>query len=119
LATPSVVDESEIVVEIADTQEERTQGLSGRASLPQDHVLLFVFPQKDYWGIWMKDMKFPIDIMWLDENYRVVDMKVGAIPESYPEAFRPQSPALYVVEANVEFINTNRVAKGDILELQK
>src|SRR3989344_8800209 len=49
-------------IEVADTDPERVQGLSGRDGLEDNEGLLFVFGREDYYGIWMKDMNFPIDI---------------------------------------------------------
>ena len=57
-----------IAVAIADTLEKRTQGLSGRESLSANEGLLFVFSTSGAYGIWMKDMRFPIDIIWISEK---------------------------------------------------
>ncbi|MBX4198550.1 DUF192 domain-containing protein [Candidatus Parcubacteria bacterium] len=104
-------------LELADTAEERTLGLSGRTSLPQDTGLLFIFEEAGRWGFWMKDMHFSIDIIWLDENYKVVGLKENAKPESYPETFMPQAPAKYVLETNVNFIKNNNIQYGTIMAL--
>ena len=84
--------------QVADSDDERARGLSGRPSLASNEALLVVFPYQDAWGIWMKDMLFPIDIVWADAEMRVIMVREGVAPETYPEAFRPSSPALYVVE---------------------
>ncbi len=55
----------EIKTEIADTEEERSKGLSGRTSLCSDCGMLFVFPQKENQNFWMKDMLFDLDIIWI------------------------------------------------------
>ena len=47
-------------------------GLMFRPSLPEDRGMLFVFGELDFHGIWMKNCRFPIDIVWLDEERRVV-----------------------------------------------
>jgi uncharacterized protein len=99
-------------LEIADTSAERVQGLSGRSSLPQDTGLLFVFDKPEMWGFWMKDMNFSIDIIWLDESYTVVGLKENATPESYPQTFKSEKPALYVLETNTGFIKTHRIKLG-------
>lgn len=84
--------------QVADTDESRMKGLSGRPSLAADEALLFVFPQASAWGIWMKDMLFSIDIVWADAEKRIVTVKENVSPETFPEAFYPSEPALYVVE---------------------
>jgi uncharacterized membrane protein (UPF0127 family) len=59
----------------AVTEEERIRGLSGTVPLASTSAMLFVFPADDKWGIWMKDMQYPIDVVWLDNRGSVVDMK--------------------------------------------
>jgi uncharacterized protein len=86
------------MAEVADTGALREQGLSGRASLPEGRGMLFVFDQDGSWGIWMKDMLFSIDIVWLDKEGRVAWMETNVSPETYPTAFYSESPARYVLE---------------------
>lgn len=85
-------------IRIADNERARTQGLSGTESLPADEALLFVFDSDGKWSIWMKDMNYPIDVVWLDEAKKVVDFTTNVPPESYPKVFTPKVPARYIVE---------------------
>lgn len=85
-------------VEIADEADERIKGLSGRESLGKDEGLLMVFPTPGYHGIWMKKMRFAIDVIWLDESGCVVNTAAGIRPDSYPKTFRPFVPAKYILE---------------------
>ena len=62
----NVVIQAEVVSRLADLR----QGLSGRASLPTDHGMLFVFSKSDIYEFWMKDMKFPLDIIWINTKSR-------------------------------------------------
>ncbi|MEK6847268.1 MAG: DUF192 domain-containing protein, partial [Nanoarchaeota archaeon] len=87
----------DITIEIADSPEERAKSLSGRESLNENAGLLFVHNQPGIYGIWMKDMKFPIDVIWLDENYRVVDIAYYVRPDSFPKVFEPKVPAKYIL----------------------
>lgn len=66
-------------VEVADTRELQTQGLSGRESLEQNSGMYFVFPDKTKRTIWMKDMKFPLDVIWLRDG-SVVEITENLIP---------------------------------------
>lgn len=91
-----------LTVEVADTRQSRVRGLSGRKSLPPQRGLLFDFMRAGRHAIWMKEMLFPIDIVWLDEHMRVVDIKRQASPESYPEIFFPKQPVHYVLEVNAK-----------------
>ena len=86
--------------EVADTEAERTQGLSNRNELPANAWLLFVFDEDAPHCFWMKDMKFSIDIIWMDQDKKVVKIKENVKPETYPESFCPEQPALYVLEVN-------------------
>lgn len=83
---------------VAMTDGERTKGLSGVNELPKDKAMLFVFDQDGKHGIWMKDMEIPIDVVWLDRERRVVYIAREVLPESYPEVYRSNIPARYVVE---------------------
>mgnify|MGYP006294767647 CR=1 FL=1 len=85
-------------LEIVRSQEERIRGLSGRKRLGSNSGMLFLFPTSDYHAIWMKEMNFAIDIVWLDADYKVVNIVQEATPESYPATFRPEVPARYVIE---------------------
>ncbi|MDP3725202.1 MAG: DUF192 domain-containing protein, partial [Nanoarchaeota archaeon] len=59
----------EFIAEVADTEEERARGLSGRDSLDEMRGMLFLFDSPaggpEVQSFWMKDMKFPIDIIWV------------------------------------------------------
>ncbi|MDQ3014353.1 MAG: DUF192 domain-containing protein [bacterium] len=103
-------------LEIADTVDERTLGLSNRKSLPQDTGLLFVFEESGDWGFWMKDMNFAIDMIWLDENFNVVGLKKNATPGSYPQVFKSGMSAKYVLETNVGFAEQYNIEVGTQLK---
>lgn len=66
------VDGQTFAVSVADTPSERSLGLSGKSALENDEGMLFVFRENGRYGFWMKDMKFSIDIVWIDENRRIV-----------------------------------------------
>jgi uncharacterized membrane protein (UPF0127 family) len=83
---------------VSDTEALRQRGLSDRASLGQGEAMLFVFPAAERSGFWMKDMNFPIDMVWIGDDLRVVTVKADALPSSYPEAYFPDAPARYVLE---------------------
>lgn len=85
--------------QVLKTDKERAKGLSGRAGLGVDEAVLFVFDSDSKWSMWMKEMHFPIDIVWLDKSKKVVHIVKNVPPESYPkETFTPTEDARYVVE---------------------
>lgn len=98
-------------VEIADTSAERRQGLSGRDRIGADG-LLFVFPEDGHPGIWMKDMHFPIDILWLNAQGTIVHIEQNVSPETYPTVFRSPQPARYVLETNAYYTSTFGIKTG-------
>lgn len=84
----------------SDTEELRQNGLSGYTGLANDEVMVFIFEYPDLLGFWMKDMLFSIDMVWLDSNKKVVAIEKNVAPETFPQVFEPQTPALYVLEFN-------------------
>jgi uncharacterized membrane protein (UPF0127 family) len=105
----------DVPVEIVSTEEKMTRGLSGRPSLVPGQGMLFAFTGEDTYGIWMKDMNFAIDILWIDAKGAVVDMQPRATPDSYPLIFKPRRPALYVLEVEAGFIDQHGVRIGDVV----
>ena len=53
-------------IDIADDIEEMKQGLSGREALAENQGMLFIYKKKTPVSFWMKDMKFNIDLLWID-----------------------------------------------------
>jgi len=106
------IGEMPLLVEIANSPEERTQGLSGRKKLEKIDGMLFVYPETDYHRIWMKDMNFPIDIIWIDEDLTVINIERNVHPDTYPNSFKADRPARYAVETNVHFSDTFGLRPG-------
>ncbi len=104
---------TEIKIEIANDDQSRIKGLSGRDSLEEDEGMLFIFDYPDKHSFWMKEMNFPIDIIWLDDNKKIVFIKKEARPESYPESFSSPIDSLYVLEVNASFSDKNNLKVGD------
>ncbi len=104
---------------LADTPEKRTQGLSGKAFLPSNTSMLFKFDKPDIHGIWMKDMNFPIDIIWLDKNKTIVNLISDADPSSYPHVFYPPKESLYVIETRAGLIKDKGLKLGDEILFDK
>lgn len=92
------VGDGEFRAKIVRSAADRERGLSGTSQLGDQQAMLFVFPSDDRWGIWMKDMNYPIDIVWLDGDKTVRHIVTDARPDSYPTVFRPDGPMRYVIE---------------------
>lgn len=102
-----------IKVEVVDTPRSLQLGLSGRDELGATNGMLFIFEQDDHHGIWMKNMRFPIDVIWIDKNYTVVGITERLMPESYPKIFEPPVPVRYVLETNADFARSFGIQVGD------
>ena len=87
-------------VEVMVKDEDRAMGLMFRPFLPQGRGMLFVFDSAEFHGIWMKNCKFPIDILWLDEDKRIVHVAESVPPcKADPcPVYNPMRRASYVVE---------------------
>lgn len=109
----------EVFVDLAITGEQKMQGLSGKTGLGEDEGMLFVFDTVGKYTFWMKDMKFPIDIIWIDgdlADLRVVYIEKNAKPESYPDVFSGTVDSRYVLEVNAGFSEKNNLKVGDKVE---
>ena len=85
--------------EVVETPELREKGLSDRPSIDSDRAMLFVFAEDDFHAIWMKDMRFAIDVVWLDGDKRVVHVERNIQPDEPPHAsYTPVKKARYVLE---------------------
>jgi len=103
-------------LEVADDPAERKKGLSGRERLPEDAGLLFVFEQAGQHCFWMKDMRFSIDMLWLDAQKRVIKIQEAVAPETYPNSFCPDEPAKYVIELNAGVAGQADIVTGSNLQ---
>lgn len=99
--------------ELALTPDAQNRGLSGRIGLAEDESMLFIFDHPDRYSFWMKDMNFPIDIIWIDKDFKIVFIKKNVMPETYPEGFKPTKDALYVLEVVSGFSEKNNLSGGD------
>lgn len=109
---PLTLGSTTVQASVASTPETRQQGLSDTPYLPTEIVKLFIFDTAEPWSIWMKDMNYPIDILWLDESKRVVHIEQGVAPDTYPTTFLPPVPALYVIETKNGYTAASNITVG-------
>ena len=115
--------------EVADTNILRAWGLSDRSSLCKACGMLFVFPENGYYGFWMKDMNFDLDIIFLDENKKIVDIYANVSKDSYlrntidnpnrergSRVYKNTTPAKYVIEINAGQSKIYGLKVGDVLQ---
>ncbi|MCL4379426.1 MAG: DUF192 domain-containing protein [Candidatus Marsarchaeota archaeon] len=101
---------------VADTPRKMTAGLMFRKSMKQNECMLFTFPEDGTHPIWMRNMRFPLDIVWLDSNRRVVDFVESAKPSSGLDfsGYRSKTPSRYVIELNAGFVRKNKIKIKDV-----
>lgn len=106
-----------LTVEVADTPSLRTQGLSGRKEMAQDHGMLFIFEKEEVYSFWMKDMHFPLDFIWIRDDVVADISKNVPVPETDDERFLPtytsSVPVDKVLEINAGIANELGIKVGD------
>jgi uncharacterized membrane protein (UPF0127 family) len=105
------------VMDIADTPAEQEQGLSGRLSLAPDTGMIFIFDTPDNYGFWMQKMNFPLDIIWISSDYRIVHIEKNLSPETYPTVYYPNAPSKYVLEISGGLADENDIKIGDLIKI--
>ncbi len=89
-----------LVAEVVNTKSSRMLGLSGRSKMLDGEGMLFIFETPGKYGFWMKDMTFPLDILWINQNGVVVAIERALTPETYPKTYINGADATYVLEVN-------------------
>ncbi len=112
-----VINGKTIYVEIADTEEKRTKGLSNHKPLQENEGMLFIFKTPDYYGFWMKNMTFDLDFIWIN-NYKVVDLTKNVSHRNQNAIYIPSNPANMVLEVNAGFILKNNIHINDKIEIE-
>jgi uncharacterized membrane protein (UPF0127 family) len=89
-----------VTAELAVTDEQRQQGLMFRDKMDENQGMLFIFEGEDVRSFWMKNMRFPIDIIWLDAGKTIVHIAadVPPCPVEPCDSYVPKSGAMYVLE---------------------
>jgi uncharacterized membrane protein (UPF0127 family) len=122
-ATEIKVGSTTIYAQMADTEHERSMGLSFTQKLNDNAGMLFVFDEVGPKNFWMRDMLFDLDIIWLDENKQVVGFFEKVSKNSYnqqhPELskiFHSPDNTKYVLEVNSGTIEKIKIKTGDFLK---
>jgi len=108
------INNKRIQVEVVDTAEAQYRGLSNRENLCQDCGMLFVFGDKQMRTFVMRDMKFSLDIIWIDED-KIIKIDKSLLPEG-PDPINKYSskePVDYVLEVEAGFADKNNIKIGD------
>jgi len=108
-------------VEIAETFLKRKQGLMFRKHLPSDRGMLFFYPKPGGYRIWMKNCFISLDILWLNSNKEIIEMKENAPPcQKDPcPIYGTTHHALYILEAPSGTIKTHHLARGSKIQFKE
>ncbi len=70
-----------------------------RQRLARDEAMLIVFPEADYHEIWMWNMRFSLDLVWISNQREVIGVRTVSPCSALPcPIYRPPGPAKYVLE---------------------
>lgn len=107
-----------LAVEIANTPEKRSQGLMFRTALPTDQGMLFVFDTPDYYSFWMKNTYLPLEMIFINEQATITDIIQASPCQKDPcPSYKPTQKALYVLEVNAGYTNTQGLVVGNTVIL--
>jgi len=104
-----------VYVEIANDSQERSKGLMFRENMDWDKGMFFVFDSQRVLSFWMKNTLIPLDMLFIDNDFKIVDIKENTIPclEDMCSNYISKYPATYVLEVNAGFVMTNNIEIGD------
>lgn len=104
-----------ITAELAVTDQERQLGLMYRKKINPDQGMLLVFERTNFYSIWMKNMKIPLDILWLDKEKRIVHIERDVPPckEDPCPSYSSRFPAMYVLEIKAGSVNEHKLKMYD------
>ena len=107
-----------ITAELAVSDEERQLGLMFREKINSDQGMLFLFKEEGFHSFWMKNMNFPLDIIWLDRDKIIVHIESNVPPcrELPCSSYTPQFPASYVLELKTGSVGKNQLKMYDKLD---
>lgn len=110
---------AEIQAEVVRSAARKAQGLSGRAQLGPAEGMLFLFEEKGVYSFWNKDMRFALDVLWIDGD-TVVDISEN-LPafQGAPAVLTPSAEVDKVLEVNAGFVSAHGVKKGDRVGIYK
>jgi len=111
-------------VQIADTDPRRARGLMFQEQLPLDEGMLLVFDDANKRSIWMLNMQFPLDVIWIDDNSKVVFIEKNVPPcktaletVTCPSYKGGSKDAKYVLEVTAGFVEEFKITTESTLEI--
>ena len=103
-----------IDIELATTDEKRTQGLMFRSNMGSNQGMLFIFERQGPQAFWMENTKIPLDIIYIDKDLKIVSISKNTVPYSR-ESIPSKAPAQYVLEVNAGYTDAYNIKEGDFI----
>ena len=113
-----IIGRDTVSVELARTPAEREQGLMNREDLPEGRGMLFVFPDAQHRSFWMRNTFIPLDIAYIDENLRIIDIQSmepeteDGHPSTHPAMFALEVPGGWFARMGIEVGAQSQVIFG-------
>ncbi len=121
-----IADNKIINIDISDNECKRELGLSGRNSLADNAGMIFIFEKDGNYDFWMKDMNFPLDMVWISADFHIVGVEKNISPKTYDaanpklsEIFGQNYIAQYVLELPAGYCDKNNIKVGDKIIFSK
>lgn len=111
-----VIGSKAFIVDVAKTEQQKEVGLSSKSALQDDHGMYFPFDHADYYSFWMKNMKFPIDIIYINNDQVVTiyhDVQNPTADNQTWQIVKPTEPADGVLEINAGLTKKYNFKPGD------
>lgn len=114
-----VINSQKIKVDIADEKDEQIKGLSVKENLGKNRGMLFVFQDYGHYPFWMKNMSFPIDIIWIqDDKIIEIDKNIPVSKTDKLKIFTPSGEVNYVLEVNAGYCDKHNIKVGDSISFE-
>lgn len=122
--TLQITDESQskvltnLDIEIAENDDDRTRGLMWRRHMDEEQGMLFIMEQQEMQAFWMLNTYIPLDILFIDEQFRIVTIQKNTKPQTLDQV--PSSaPARYVLEVNGGYCDRHSIREGQFIKYQR
>ena len=108
-----------VTASLSTTPDSQSKGLSIKDSLNENEGMLFIFESPQKYSFWMKDMKFPIDIIWINQTGKIVHIEKNLPPCVFwlpCPSYAPNDDSMYVLEVISNFTNKFDIHVGDSVD---
>lgn len=108
-------------VEVALTLREKSRGLMFKQELAENAGMFFIYDKEDIYSFWMKNMNFPLDIIWINRDKKIVHIEKNLQPcqDDNCQGVKSKEKAMYILEINSGLTEKLKIKEGDSIVIQK